>query len=394
VSVIAEYPPAVPNEDDSLPNIEVCGAHSGVTVARAYDRSNQNISNQNISLTSFLNALNCASAWAATLLWKRHMSCDSLNLRNYQETAAGNSSDEREKAMIKHTAVFAVAVILALGVLGLDAPNKPAPMVGAWQVDTRHSDVKLITDATTDYGKTKINLALGFARVNGRVTIDDADPTKSSVEFRFYPATSMAPSIDEDGKFLSHWLENMSNHTLVCFHSKRVVRTPDGRLQATGELAVTRVDRNVEANPSEAYAGPVYGPPMIHRVSREATFVFDFPATNGNSQKESFIQASGSTSVFREDFPQLVKTVVNTYWPTVIQDENCQVPDASEAYSGSQCTGTYLSTAGFPEAPYEGGGEGVGVPQNFNAIVGNHLTILVHMRLMAKAPGEKAATGD
>ena len=53
--------------------------------------------------------------------------------------------------MLKHTAVFAVAVILGLAVLGLDAPNKPASMAGSWQVDTRHSDAKLITDATTDY---------------------------------------------------------------------------------------------------------------------------------------------------------------------------------------------------------------------------------------------------
>src|ERR1035438_2079341 len=139
--------------------------------------------------------------------------------------------------MLKHTAVFAIAVPLALAVLGLDAPNKPASMAGSWQVDARHSDAKLITDATTDSGKTKMNVTLGFARVNGRVTIDDGDPTKSSVEFRFYPATSMAPSIDEDGKFLSRWLENLSNHTLVCFHSKRVERMPDGRVQATGELA-------------------------------------------------------------------------------------------------------------------------------------------------------------
>ena len=296
--------------------------------------------------------------------------------------------------MLKHTAVFAVAVILALGVLGLDAPNKPASMAGSWQVDIRHSDAKLITDATTDYGKTKINIALGYARIRGVFKIDDADPAKSSVEFRFYPAMSMAPSIDEDGKFLQQWLQNPANQTLVCFHSKRVVRTPDGRLQATGELAVTRVDRNVEADPTPTYSGPVYGPPMIHRVSHEATFVFDLQDADGSGQKESFIQASGSTSMFREDFPQLVKTVVNTYWPTVVQEQNCQYPDASEAYSGAQCTGTYLSTAGLPAEPHAASGEDVGVPTNFNAIVGNHLTVLVQLRLVPKGPAEAAVAGN
>jgi polyisoprenoid-binding protein YceI len=131
--------------------------------------------------------------------------------------------------MLKQTAVLAAAVLLALAILGLDVPNKPASMAGSWQVDTRHSDAQLTTDATTDYGKTKINVTLGFARVNGTVRWDDADPSKSSVDFRIYPATSMSPVIGEDGKFLSHWLENLSNHTLVCFHSKRVVRTPDGQ---------------------------------------------------------------------------------------------------------------------------------------------------------------------
>ena len=296
--------------------------------------------------------------------------------------------------MLKHTVVFAAAVLLALSILGLDAPDKPVSMAGSWQVDVRHSDAKLITDATTDYGKTKINVALGYARIRGDFKIDDADPTKSSIEFRFYPAMSMVPSIDEDGKFLKQWFQNPANQTLVCFHSKRVVRTPDGRVQATGELAVTRVDRNVEAEPTEAYSGPVYGPPIIHRVSHEATFVFDLQDAKGNGQKEGGLQASGSTSMFREDFPQLVKTVVSTYWPTVVQEQNCQYPDASEAYSGSQCTGTYLWTAGLPEEPHAAGGEDVGVQQNFNAIVGNHLNILVHLRLMANASGGQAAAGN
>ena len=285
--------------------------------------------------------------------------------------------------MVKRTAVFAVAVILGLAVLGLDTPNKPAAMAGSWQVDSRHSEAKLTTDATTDYGKTKLNVSLGFARVNGTMKLDDSDLTQSSVDFRMYPATSMSPVIAEDGKFLSHWLENMSNHTLVCFHSKRVVRMPDGRLQATGELAVTRVDRNVDSAPGEAYAGPVYGPPIIHRVSHEATFVFDLGSPNGSG--DSAIQAAGSTSVFREDFPQLVKTVVSTFWPVLVQDEDCQTPEASEAYTGTRCTGTFMETSGLPEAPHAANAEDLPGPPNFNAIVGEHLTILVKMHLLPKA---------
>ncbi len=285
--------------------------------------------------------------------------------------------------MLKHAAVFAIAVILALAVLGFDATNKPASTAGSWQVDTRHSDAKLITDATTDFGKTKMNVTLGFARVNGTMKID-SDPTMSSVEFRIYPATSMSPVIAEDGKFLSRWLENMSNNTLVCFHSKRVVRTADGRLQATGDLVVTRVDRNVESAPGEAYAGPVYGPPMIHRVTHEATFVFDLGGANGDAQKGAGIRASGTTKVFREDFPQLVRTVVNTYWPVLVMDEDCETPQPSEAYSGTRCTGSFMETSGLPPAPHAANAEDLPGPPNFNAIVGENLVILVNMHLVPK----------
>lgn len=295
--------------------------------------------------------------------------------------------------MFKYTALFALAGIVVLGV-----PSKPASTSGSWQVDARHSDAQLITDGTTDYGKTKINVALGVARVNGKVTLDDTDPSKSSLDFRIYPAMSMAPAIDEDGKFLSQWLTSLSNHTLVCFHSKIVIRRPDGRLQATGNLTLTRIDRNVEATATEAYAGPVYGPPVMHRVSREATFVFDPLGPDGNGQKagsaDGEIVASGSTSLVREDFPQLVRTVIGTYWPPVVQDENCQAPAVpDEGYHGSKCTGSFLKTPALPEAPHASNGEDYPGPSNFNEVVGNHLTILVHMRLTPKSSGERAALG-
>jgi polyisoprenoid-binding protein YceI len=284
---------------------------------------------------------------------------------------------EEGKNMLKHAALFALVGVFALGV-----PDKPTSTEGSWQVDARHSDARLITDGTTDYGKTKIDVALGVARVNGRITLDNADPTKSNIEFRIYPATAMTPAIDEDGKFLNHWLMNMSNHTLVCFHSKQVTRKSDGKLQATGDLILTRVDRNVDATPSEGYSGPVYGPPMLHRVSREATFVFDLPASDANGSKGGEILATGSTSMHREDFPQLVRAVLSTYWPPVVQDENCQAPsDPTESYHGSECTGTFIKTPALPAEPHASGGQDVGIDQGFNAVAGNHLTILVHLRL-------------
>jgi len=299
--------------------------------------------------------------------------------------------------MSKHTAafaiaVFAVVVVAALGILPLGA-KAPASLAGSWLVDARHSDGQLITDGTTDYGKTRIDVTLGFARVMGALRIGEGDPTKSSVDLHIYPATSMAEPIEEDGKFKSRWMSNRANHTMLCFHSKNVSRTSDGRLQATGDLILVRVDRNVEVPaPSEAYAGPVYGPPIINRVSHQVTLVFD-PPSEANGQKDGAIEASASTKVFREDFPQLVKAVLNTYWPPLVQNENCEVPAASEAYSGAKCTGTLLRGPSLPEDPAMHVGEDYPGPQNFNAQVGQRLNLVVHMRLTPGA-GQPMAGGN
>jgi len=208
-----------------------------------------------------------------------------------------------------------------------------------------------------------------------------------------YPATSFMPSIDENGIFLSDWLASrFPHHRLMCFHSKRIMRTPDGRPQAIGELALTSVDRNVEVEMSsgeglsEVHADP---PPVIHRISREVTFLFDLPAADESGLKGGNIRASGSTTVSREYFPQIVRTAVSTYWPALVKEENCGVPIANEPYGSSHCTGTFLETPGLPEAPQAAkNGTDFHGPQNFNAIVGEDLTILVHMHLVPKPSGE------
>lgn len=293
--------------------------------------------------------------------------------------------------MLKRVAfVAAAAVILAFSISG-----KPVAPSGSWQVDPRHSDAQLSTDATTDFGKTKTNFTVGFTRVNGTVQLDPAALADSRFDFRMYPAGSMAPPINEEGKVMIEWFANHANSTLICFHSKGAKQTSDGHVQTRGNLVLTRVDRNVELTPNEAYAGPVYGPPMIHRIPREASFVFDLPS-GSSSQKDGSIVISGSTTVIREDFPQLVKSVIATYWPPVVQDRNCEVPATigGEGYSGAQCTGTFLMTPPLPEAPHAAGGEDSPGPPGFNTVVGEHLGIVVRLRLTPTGTGAQAGGGN
>lgn len=290
--------------------------------------------------------------------------------------------------------------ILAI-VFSFAVPRKPVVPSGAWQVDVRRSDAQLMSDATTNYGKSKINFTVGVARVAGKVKLDQDNPALSSFDITMYPATSAAPPIGEDGKVKSQWFSNLANHTLVCFHSKGTSLTYDGRLRTTGTLVLTRVDRNVDYNPSEAYSGPVYGPPMIHRLTHEATFIFDSPAASAasgskNEAKDAEILTSGLAKVITEDFPQLFKTVMATYWPPVVQDENCQPSVVGEDYSGPHCTGTFVHAPGLPEEHRSSppGEDYPGADSGFNAIVGNQVTIVVHLRLQPVASEGHADAGN
>ncbi|HET6933225.1 MAG TPA: YceI family protein [Candidatus Angelobacter sp.] len=293
--------------------------------------------------------------------------------------------------------MISIAAILALAVVAPRVPGHsiPSPVSGSWQVDSRHSYAQIITDGTTDFGKKKIDVTLGFARLNGQMQLDENDPAKSRVDFRIYPADSMAPPIEEDGKISTQWLANLANHTLVCFHSKKIVRMPDGKVQASGDLTLTRVDRNVDATPSEAYAGPVYGPPMVHRVSHEATFIFDLSEPAGKVQKAGLLHASTATKVFREDFPQLARAVVSAYWPPLIEDHNCEAPAGTgEAYSGQKCTGTFLMSPGLPPSPYARPGEDYPGPQGFNAVIGERVAFQIQMDLRPPASREQSGSGN
>jgi polyisoprenoid-binding protein YceI len=287
--------------------------------------------------------------------------------------------------MIKYAALTATAVILALAV-----PGKPVAPSGTWNVDARHSDVQLSTDGTTNFGKAKTTFTVGFARVGGIVKLDGANPANSSIHIDFYPSTSMDPTIDHDGKVSIEWFAHEANNTMVCFHSHGTELTSDGRLSSKGTLGLIRVDRNVELTGNEGYSGPVYGPPIIHNVRQPATFVFDVPAVATKGPNKGNLESTGASSMAREDFPQLFRAVFATEWPAVLRDKDCRTPGTGEAYAGALCTGTFLLPS-FPRGPTASASEDYPGPQNFNSIVGGHLTIAAHLRLKPAGPGAQAS---
>jgi len=288
--------------------------------------------------------------------------------------------------MIKYAALIATVVIIALAV-----PGKPVTPSGNWKVDARHSDVQLSTDGTTNFGKSKTTFTIGFARAMGTVKVDASKPANSEFHVDFYPSTSMDPTIDHDGKVNIAWFQNQANNEMICFHSQSVEQTADGRLKATGSLGLMRVDRNVELTASEAYSGPVYGAPIFHHVTRTATFIFDAPAVASKGPNKGSLETAASYSMAREDFPQFFRAVLATEWPAVVRDKQCQAAGAGEAYAGAVCTGTFLLPS-FPLGPAASAGEDYPGPQNYNAIVGEHMTIAAHLSLTPA--GSKASGGN
>jgi len=136
---------------------------------------------------------------------------------------------------IIHAAAFAaVAATLVLApTMGYAAPT-------VYDIDTAHSSatfkVKHLSIST---------VSGGFGKVSGKMTWDQADPTKSSVE-----ATIDAASIDtqnggRDEHLKSPDFFDVATHPTITFKSTKVEAAGEGRLKVTGDLTLRGVTKPV-----------------------------------------------------------------------------------------------------------------------------------------------------
>ena len=257
---------------------------------------------------------------------------------------------------------------------------------GRYKVDSDHSDARFaIDDKMTETNQT---ITLGAARVAGTVNLDKNDLAGSTFTFNLYPATSLSPAIDQEGKPVKGSGSDLANYALVSFQSERVSSTSDGSFRVTGNLVLTRIDRNADSAPGEAYAGQVYsGPAIIHRVVREASFLValsDPPSAENERDRE--IEASATGAIIREDFPELLETLSDMNWPPVVQEPKCAWPATTgEDFAGGSCTGNVVELPSLPMI-YTGSGEDYSGPRAASVQLGNHLSILLHMRLTGEQP--------
>jgi hypothetical protein len=181
----------------------------------------------------------------------------------------------------------------------------------------------------------------GVAHVTGQVKLDTNDPDKSIFDLSIYPAGEYwSHALSANGALPTGYIPDATDHPLLTFKSTRTLRTGNGKFEVLGDLTLTRVERTVRAEPTEAYAGPVYGDPVNHADSREIKFQFSTLATLQNKGVQDIV---GPARVGHEDFPELLGAIKETNWPSLVKNQDCHISSIGEDYSGVQCTGTLIA---------------------------------------------------
>jgi polyisoprenoid-binding protein YceI len=268
---------------------------------------------------------------------------------------------------------------------------------GPWSLDSAASSARLFQGSATN--PESVNT--GVARVTGKVKLDTNDLDNSVFDLTIYPADEQwGHALSAEGTLPADYAPDATDHTLLTFRSKRILRMGNGELQVIGDLTLTRVERSVTV--TKALAGPVYGNPVIRNETREVRLLFPSltAAVSADSMKPVDLQEkgelnlSGSARVGYEEFPTLLGTIRATNWPPVVENEQCQMPSTvGEAYHGATCTGTVIAmthndTCQMVSAP---GAEDYSGPVCPRA-AGNDTTIALDLKLLRKGPEAAVST--
>jgi polyisoprenoid-binding protein YceI len=174
------------------------------------------------------------------------------------------------KSLIIHTVhMFAPAKRRTLAVLIATLFPIISPLAfadgGSWSLDSDTSGARLFQGSATN--PESVNT--GVARVTGKVKLDTNDLDNSVFDLTIYPADEQwGHALSPEGTLLADYVPDATDHTLLTFHSKRILRMGNGDLQVIGDLTLTRVERSVIL--TKAYAAPVYGKPILHNETRKS----------------------------------------------------------------------------------------------------------------------------
>lgn len=218
-----------------------------------------------------------------------------------------------------------------------------------WSLDSATSSARFFQGSRANPD----SLNTGVARVTGHVKLDPHDLDNSVFDLSMYPADEQwGEALTSEGALPAGYVPDSTDHTLLTFQSKRILRIGDDKLEVIGNLTVTRAERTITVTPNNAYSGPVYGDAVLHAETRQISFVFPLSAalssghsTPGNLKEKRELNLSGPARIGYETFPGLLSAIQATNWPPVVQNERCQMPSTiGEDYHGSTCTGTVIAT--------------------------------------------------
>lgn len=218
---------------------------------------------------------------------------------------------------------------------------------GTWSLNPTTSSARLFQGSAAN--PDSVNTVV--ARVTGKVKLDPNDLGNSVFNLSIYPADEQwGEALSPEGTLPAGYISDATDHTLLTFESKRIQRMEDGKLEVTGDLTLTRVERAVTL--TKAYGRSVYGDPVLRTETREVRFLFQDPdatLTSGplrpvNLTVKRDFGLSGSAHIGYENFPGLLNAIQETNWPVLVQNERCQMPSTiGEDYHGPTCTGTVIA---------------------------------------------------
>jgi polyisoprenoid-binding protein YceI len=150
----------------------------------------------------------------------------------------------------------------------------PAPAATAtWQIDPNHSAAQF---AVRHLGLSTVRGA--FTKLNGTVSLDDRDISKSSVEVTIDAASVDTRVPNRDNDLRSDHFFDVAKYPTITFKSKKVEQVTPGKLKVTGDLT-------------------------IHGVTREVVLDVDGPTAPANDPwGNQRVAAAASTRINRQDF--------------------------------------------------------------------------------------------
>jgi len=240
----------------------------------------------------------------------------------------------------------AVVVVLGAVMASLVFSAHASASASGWSLDSTVSSARLYLGSA----KQPESVNVGVARVLGTVNLDLTNTDNSVVDLAIFPADE-GWAIDSNGNLPSGYVPDSSDHTLLTFKSTHTEKTADGALEVTGNLTLTRVERTITADPTEAYAGPVYGAPVLRSATQQVTFEFPRASTALARSQNHTLGLAASTRIAHEDFKQLSGAIEQTNWPSVVANESCESPSVSEDYSGIKCTGMEIAATTASNCP-------------------------------------------